>query len=69
MRLTYLHEIAVSFLETHGYETVLCESEEARARGRFDRGQKLALLFLRAIRLVKSPEEFYLPGDSLDLAR
>ena len=46
MRLTYLHEIAVSFLETHGYEPVLCESEEeARARGRFDRGAEMALLF------------------------
>ena len=33
MRLTYLHEVALSFLETHGYEPVLCENEqEARAR-------------------------------------
>ena len=72
MRLTYLHEIAVSFLETHGYEPVLCESEEeARARAAdLIATQKWPCYFFASDTSGEKPyEEFYLPGDSLDLAR
>ena len=72
MRLTYLHEIAVSFLETHGYEPVLCESEEeARARAAdLIATRKWPCYFFASDTSGEKPyEEFYLPGDSLDLAR
>ena len=72
MRLIYLHEIAVSFLETHGYEPVLCESEE-EARGRAAEliaMQKWPCYFFVSDTSGEKPyEEFFLPGDSLDLAR
>lgn len=72
MHLTYLHEIAVSFLETHGYEPVLCESEEeARMRAAdLIAAQKWPCYFFASDTSGEKPyEEFFLPGDSLDLAR
>ena len=72
MRLTFLHEIAVSFLEMHGYEPVLCESEEeARSRSAdLISMQKWPCYFFTSDTSGEKPyEEFFLPGDSLDLAR
>ena len=72
MRLTYLHEIAVSFVETQGYEPFLCESEEeARTRAAdLIATQKWPCYFFASDTSGEKPyEEFYLPGDSLDLAR
>ena len=72
MRLTFLHEIAVSFLEMHGYEPVLCESEEeARSRSAdLISMKKWPCYFFTSDTSGEKPyEEFFLPGDSLDLAR
>ena len=72
MRLTYLHEVAVSFLEMHGFEPVLCESEEeARARSTdLIAARKWPCYFFTSDTSGEKPyEEFFLPGDSLDLAR
>ena len=72
MRLTYLHEVALSFLETHGYEPVLCENEqEARARvNDLIARRKWPCYFFASDTSGEKPfEEFFLPGDNIDLAR
>ena len=72
MRLTYLHEVAPSFLETHGYEPVLCLNEqEARARvNDLIARRKWPCYFFASDTSGEKPfEEFFLPGDNIDLAR
>ena len=72
MRLTFLHEVALSFLETHGYEPVLCETEE-EARASVDdliARRKWPCYFFASDTSGEKPfEEFFLPGDNIDLAR
>ena len=70
LELTKFSDIAVRFLESHGYEPVACQTED-EARNRVDeliQKQRWPVYFFKTDTTgEKSYEEFFMAGETLDL--